>query len=153
MNSMKKNLTLGFVMVGFILLNGQVDVRADDGAKNNQVVEVLDDVIQPGGMFNVLSYGTSADFALKDTGLKEAGLASGLVILQSDEIRIFSSRDAMNASPLARIWLMKNAGGVSYQFQTGGEGSAEAFIIPKGSVIIVWTRVTASPISWTNVFR
>jgi len=150
---MKNNLAISFVLVSFILLNGLVETYAEDGAQNNQVVEVDADVIQPGGMFNVLSYNTDADVALKDTGLKEAGLASGIVILQSDEIRIFSSKDAMNASPLARIWLMKNADGVSYQFQTGGSGSAEDFIIPKGAAIVVWTRVSTSPVSWTNVFK
>lgn len=117
------------------------------------VVELTGNEIQPGGVFNVLSYDVPSDFPLKNTGLKEAGLAAGSVILESDEIRIFSGRDAMNASPLARIWIMRQADGVTYRFQTGGEGSAEDFVIPKGAVVIVWTRASSSSITWSNVFK
>jgi len=149
---MKNTLLICLMLVGVLLLKAQAESEGG-GAQKTHIVEVDANVIQPGGVFNVLTYNVASNIAIKNTGLKEAGLAAGSVILQSDEIRIFSSREVMDSSPLARIWLAKDADGVTYRFQTGGEGSAEDFVIPKGAVVMVWTRVSTSPVTWSNVFR
>lgn len=120
--------------------------------RSSNLIALTENFIQPGGMFNVLTYNLLADTPLKNTGLKEAGLAAGPVILKSDEIRIFRDRSSMDAAPLARLWLNSAEGG-SYWFHTGGDGSAEDYVIPKGAAVVVWTRASTAPISWNNVLK
>ena len=126
--------------------------RAESDTGQAVIVEVDQNMIQGGGVFNVLTYAAPKAITLSATGLKEAGLAAGTAVPKSDEIRIFASRDVMNASPLARIWLNQREGG-AYWFITGGEGAAADFVIPEGAAVVVWTRAGTAPVSWTNVFR
>lgn len=120
-------------------------------ALNDKVVEYTGEALAP-GLFHVVTYAAPAAMAVKDTGLREAGLAAGPVVPKADEIRIFANRDAMNAAPLARIWMNSREGG-AYWFITGGEGDASAFVIPAGAAVVVWTRAGTTPVSWTNAFR
>ncbi|HMP90510.1 MAG TPA: hypothetical protein PJ991_09925 [Kiritimatiellia bacterium] len=145
---MKRILSLWVVCL--ILVSGGIPAWAES-ADTPSVVDAEDGVLRAGGVFSVVTYAAPEDMVLSSTGLKEAGLASGPIVLRSDEIRIFSSRDVMNSAPLARIWLNSREGG-RYWFHTGGEGSAEDFVIPKGAVVVVWTRASQSSIAWTNVF-
>jgi hypothetical protein len=129
-----------------------VATRAESNAGEAVIVEVDQNLIQGGGVFNVLTYAAPKAIELSATGLKEAGLVAGTAVPRSDEIRIFANRDVMNASPLARIWLNQREGG-AYWFISGGEGAAADFIIPEGAAVVVWSRVGTAPVSWTNVFR
>lgn len=114
--------------------------------------EVTDDQLLAGGVFNVATYAAPRAVTLAETGLKEAGLQAGPVIPKSDEIRIFTSRDVMNAAPLARIWLNAREGG-QYWFITGGEGDASTFTIPEGAAVVIWIKSGSTPLAWKNVFR
>lgn len=137
-----------------LILSFSVTAFAENGnaAGGNNIIELADGKILPGGVFNVLTYASPSAVRLGDSGLKEAGLTAGPFILKSDEIRIFSSREASNAAPLARIWLNASKGG-GYWFQTGGEGSADDFVIPEGAMVVVWTRASAEPVMWTSIFE
>lgn len=142
--------TLGLFLLA-VLVAASIPVYAAD-AESSSVVEWSGGPIRPGGIFTILTYSAPRDLRLADTGLREAGLAAGLMIRNADEIRIFASRTVMNESPLARVWL--NAGKTgAYWFQTGGEGKADDFVIPKGAAVVVWTRVSTNAITWSNVFE
>jgi len=145
---MKTKLFAGLVMLSITVCG----VRAESGENNAVIVEVGQGQIQGGGVFNVLTYAAPRAITVSQTGLKEAGLTAGPIIPKSDEIRIFANRDAMNASPLARIWLNQREDG-AYWFITGGEGAAGEFTIPEGAAVVVWSRVATSAVNWTNVFR
>mgnify|MGYP001324515843 CR=1 FL=1 len=144
---MKTILPLLLIVLGL----GSAPLMAAD-ALQDKVVEYTGDTLAPGGLFHVVTYDAPAAMAVKDTGLREAGLAAGPVVPKSDEIRIFANRDVMNAAPLARIWLNSREGG-TYWFITGGEGDASDFVIPAGAAVVVWTRASTAPVSWTNAFR
>lgn len=133
-----------------VLVAGTWPLAASD-APQDKVVEYTGEALAP-GLFHVVTYAAPAALAVKDTGLREAGLAAGPVVPKSDEIRIFANRDVMNAAPLARIWLNSREGG-TYWFITGGEGDASDFVIPAGAAVVVWTRAGTAPVSWTNAFR
>lgn len=145
---MKMNHFACLVMVSL----GVCAVPAESGENNAVIVEVDQGQIQGGGVFNVLTYASPRAVRLSETGLKETGLTAGSIIPKSDEIRIFASRDVMNASPLARIWLNQREGGM-YWFITGGTGAAGDYVIPEGAAVVVWSRAATNSVSWTNVFR
>jgi hypothetical protein len=89
---------------------------------------------------------------LSDTGLKEAGLTAGEFFPKSDEIRIFSSKDKMNESPKARIWLNAKEGG-GYWYHTGGTGSAEHHLIQAGEAVAIIMKASKKPVIWENPLR
>ncbi len=146
---MKKNLMVTMIPMLLFALNIQQPCFA---GQESYMSEVTGNEIAGGGVFNVATFDSPVAIRLADTGLKEAGLAAGDVVPKSDEIRIFSSREAMNAAPLARIWLNQREGG-AYWFITGGDGDASEFIIPEGAAVVIWTKASIKPVSWTNVFR
>jgi hypothetical protein len=119
---------------------------------DDPVQPLRDGVIAANGAFTLLSGSVPEAMRLADTGLLEAGLVAGEVVRQSDEIRIYTSKDAMQAAPLARIWLNQREGG-QYWFLTGGEGAAADFVIPTGAAVLVWTRAGLVPVTWQNVFE
>jgi len=142
--------TLGIFLLA-VLVAVSVSMRAA-ASDSSSIVEWSGGPISPGGIFTVLTYAAPRDMRLADTGLREAGLAAGLMIRKADEIRIFASRDVMNESPLARVWINAGKSG-AYWFQTGGEGKADDFVIPKGAAVVVWTRASTNAITWSNVFE
>ena len=145
---MKLMIRFVFIVVAGLLA---ASTHADQSA-DAVIVEVTGGKLLPNGAFNVLTYEVEQDMTLSATGLREAGLAAGPIVLRSDEIRIYTSRAVMNAAPLARIWLNARENG-HYWFHTGGSGSAEQFVIPKGAAVVVWTRASTTSIAWDNVFR
>lgn len=104
----------------------------------------------PNGAYNVVTYAAPRAVPLAELGLKEAGLAAAVVFQKADEIRIFTSRASLDAneSPKARIWV--NAAEGKLWFHTGGEGSAEGYVIQPGEVVLVHTRASTAPIAWKN---
>ena len=79
------------------------------------------------------------DLPLRDLGLREAGLRGAPLFPQADEIRVLAGTNALNASPVARIWI--NAAQTNaYWFHTGGTGSAEQYVVEKGRTVVTVTR-------------
>jgi hypothetical protein len=107
--------------------------------------------IQP-GTYNLATDHAPAALTLRETGLKEAGLAAGEFFPQADEIRIFPSKDRMNESPKARIWLNAREGG-QYWYHTGGSGSAAEHRVEKGEALVIYTRISTNTLTWANPFR
>jgi len=149
--TMKIILSSTFVALALGLAWATAGSPAGDAPNAAQIIEVSDGTIQPNGTFTVLTYDAPRELHMGATGLKEAGLAAGDIVLKSDEIRIYENREAIHAAPLARIWINRRENG-QYWFHTGGSGSAEHFVIPKGATVIVWTRASTEAVSWTNVF-
>ncbi len=106
----------------------------------------------PDGIYHIVTYAAPVALRISETGLKEAGLAAGNNVLTADEIRVFSNRDVSNATPLARIFLHTKHQG-AYWFATGGEGAASDFLIPEGAMVVVYTRASKQPLTWTNAFK
>lgn len=121
-------------------------------ADEELIAPIKDGIIRPHGAYTILTYEAPAAMRIVDTGLREAGLAVGQVILQSDEIRVFENRDVTESAPMARLWLNGQEGG-AYWFILGGKGSAMDFVIPKGAMVVVWTRAGKKPVTWQNVFE
>ena len=76
---------------------------------------------------------------LRELGLREAGLRGATLFPQADEIRVLAGTNALNASPVARIWI-NTAQTNAYWFHTGGTGSAENYVIEKGRTVVTVTR-------------
>lgn len=115
------------------------------------VLHEVTDRILPDGAFNVVTYSAPRAVKVSDLGLREAGFRGGPTFRAADEIRIFASREQMNASPKARLWL--NTRENAWWFHTGGEGSAEAFELQAGEVLILVTRASTEAIAWVNPLR
>jgi hypothetical protein len=98
-----------------------------------------------------VSYAAPKAMKLTEMGLREAGLRGAPVFRAGDEIRIFASQAEMNASPKARIWL--NTKENAWWFHTGGQGSADAFELQAGEVMVILTRASTEPIAWINPLR
>lgn len=127
------------------------EVVAEKADAQGVVLHEVVDTLQPGGAFNVVTYGSPRAVKLADLGLKEAGLRGGPVFRAADEIRIFASRDLMQASPKARLWL--NTRENAWWYHTGGQGSAEDFTLQPGEVMVIVTRASAAAIAWSNPLR
>ncbi len=116
------------------------------------LIHEVTDTLLPSGAFNVVTYAAPRAAKVAELGLREAGVAAGPVFQKSDELRIFAQRDLMRESPLARLWFNAREGGQLW-YHTGGEGSAAAFVLQPGQVLVVHTRVSSQPITWVNVLR
>ena len=129
------------LLVAFTLMFAG-SARADGPA----VVEVVD-TLAPSNALNVVTYAAPRAVPIAELGLD--ALSSGAAIMVADEIRIFASRDAMDASPKARLWRNAREGN-RWWYQTGGAGSAEAHVVQPGEVVVVVTRASTRPIAWKN---
>ncbi|HMP76140.1 MAG TPA: hypothetical protein PKE12_07585 [Kiritimatiellia bacterium] len=110
------------------------------------LVEVVD-TLAPSNALNVVTYSAPRAVSIAELGLD--ALHAGVAIMVADEIRIFASRDAMDASPKARLWRNAREGN-RWWYQTGGVGSAEGHVVQPGEVIVVVTRASTQPIAWKN---
>lgn len=88
------------------------------------------------------------DLPLRSFGFREAGLRAGLLFAGADEIRIMGSTNALQSAPLARIWINAQVTN-SYWFYTGGQGSAEDFVVAKGRTVVAVTRASTNAIRVT----
>lgn len=135
---------------GVRLLASDAPTTSSGSAETAEFHQITDTIL-PGGAINVVTYAAPRTVKLADLGLREAGLKGGPVFRAGDEIRIFASRSAMNASPKARIWL--NTRENAWWYHTGGQGSAEAFALQAGEVMVILTRASTEPIAWVNPLR
>ena len=131
-------------------VNAAETIAAQSDAQGVVLHEVVDG-LKPGGAFNIVTYGSPRAVKLAELGLKEAGLQGGPVFRAADEIRIFASRDLMQARPKARIWL--NTRENAWWYHTGGEGSAEDFTLQPGEVMVIVTKASTAAIAWPNPLR
>lgn len=120
------------------------------GASTLHLHEVTDSIL-PSGTFNVITYAAPRAIALKELGLKEAGVRGGPVFQASDELRIFASRTLMEQRPKARVWL--NSREQAWWYHTGGNGSAEALVLQPGEVLVLVTKASTSAVAWKNPLR
>jgi hypothetical protein len=107
------------------------------------------DHIKPSNAVNVITLNAPRAISLRELGLE--ALRAGAAIMVADEIRIFTSGDALNARPAVRIWRNSREGG-RWWYQTGGEGSAEGHVIEPGQAVLVITRASTEAIPWSNPF-
>jgi len=140
----------GLSFTGVCFGGGEESTAAKTEANAETFYEITD-TIRPGGAINVVTYAAPRAMKLADMGLREAGLRGGPVFRAGDEIRIFASQAEMNASPKARIWL--NTRENAWWFHTGGQGSADAFELQAGEVMVILTRASTEPIAWINPLR
>ena len=115
------------------------------------VLHEVTDRILPHGALNVVTFAAPRTLKVSELGLREAGFRGGPTFRAADEIRIFASREQMNASPKARLWL--NTRENAWWFHTGGEGSAEAYELQTGEVLVLVTRASTEAIAWVNPLR
>lgn len=101
--------------------------------------------IQP-KTFTTLVEATAKDIPLRDLKLREAGLTPVVHFKDADEIRILNPADTTRKAPEARIWINTSQTN-AYWFHTGGEGSAENYIIKPGRMIVIHARSLAKPVS------
>ncbi|HEY8240876.1 MAG TPA: hypothetical protein VIH35_05485 [Kiritimatiellia bacterium] len=108
----------------------RVEIHGTDGATN----------------YTVLAWPRSAPVAVKDAGLVEAGLAGGVNVMQSDEIRVLDNSKGMGSvtAPKARIWIKDGA----LQFSLQSDDSAGDYQIQPGEVVIV-VRKRGPSLTWT----
>lgn len=123
-------------------------VLAMESFADSSMYREISDTISPTGSYNVVTYAAPRAITLKQLGLREAGLTGGKVFRLSDEIRVFVSRDKIEQSPKARLWL--NTRENAWWYHTGGEGSAEDFELLPGEVMMIITRGSKEPIFWKN---
>lgn len=93
----------------------------------------------------VLIEAATTDIPLRDLKLREAGLAPGGYFQEADEIRVFRSKAVMNESPEARIWLNARQTN-AYWFHTGGEGSAEGYLVRSNAAVVIVTRGSSNTV-------
>ncbi len=105
-------------------------------------------LILPPGQAQVVVRDAARAMPIRELGLREAGLAAGPVFMRADEIRIFDSAAQTNESPRTRLWINTMQTN-RYWFHTGGRGSAEDFVIPRGAAVAVVTRASTNAIPWT----
>ena len=105
-------------------------------------------LLLPPGQARVVVRSAARPLPVRELGLREAGLAAGPVFPRADEIRIFDSAAKTNESPRARLWLNSTQTN-RYWFHTGGRGSAEGYVIPRGAAVAVVTRASTNAVSWT----
>lgn len=125
---------------------------ASNAGATDLLIREVTDTLLPSGVYNVVTYASPRAVNVAELGLREAGVAAGPVFQKADEIRIFSSRTAMEASPRARLWFNTREGGQLW-YHTGGAGSAAGHVLQAGEVLVIYTRVSAQPIAWVNVLR
>lgn len=136
------------LQAGLVLAQGQPAAGGSPGFLMHDVTDSL----LPSGVYNVVTYEAPRAVRMADLGLKEAGLAAGPVFRLADEARIFESRSVMEQSPKARLWLNAREGG-RWWYHTGGEGSAEGHVLQPGEVLVILTRASTRPLTWTNPLR
>jgi len=148
-----KTFARALLVVGLVPWNSMAADAVSAAPASGSIVELSESgIIHPHQVFTVLTYEAPREFLLGNTGLKEAGLKAGAFPPGSDEIRVFVDRTATNSAPMARIWINDRQEG-AYWFITGGEGDAAGFVIPKGAMVVVWTRASTEPVTWKNVFE
>ncbi len=124
-------------------------VWAADAPERPFVLHEAVDGLAPSNANNLVTYAAPRAISLGALGLKAAGLKAGPALLRADEVRIFASREVMNESPKARLFLNSGKDG-QWWYHTGGRGSAEGHVIRPGEAVVVITRVSARPIAWRN---
>jgi hypothetical protein len=143
-------------MVGALLcVAASQGVLAADTAKAgvaDVLIREVTDTLMPSGVYNVVTYAAPRAVKVADLGLREAGVAAGPMFQKADELRIFASRAALDASPQARLWFNAREGGQLW-YHTGGAGSAAGHVLQPGEVLVIHTRVSTQPIAWVNVLR
>lgn len=137
-------------VVALLALAPWFSYAANKGAE--PVLHEVVDHLAPSNTLNVLTFSAPRATTVRELGLEDIGLTAGPLLVKADEIRIFANRDAINASPKARLWL-NSLKGNRWWYQTGGEGAADEHVIQPGEMVIVITRATTREIAWTNVFR
>jgi hypothetical protein len=122
--------------------------RADESAAPARIeMHKVVDRLMPSNAVNVVTLNAPRAIPLRELGLE--ALREGVAIMVADEIRIFTSGDALNVRPAARIWRNAREGG-RWWYQTGGVGSAEGHVIEAGQAVIVITRASTAKIPWSN---
>ena len=119
-----------------------------DSAEQIVLHKVIDRLL-PSNALNVVTYEAPRAIALRALNLDGVGLTPGPAIMKADEIRIFTNRSVMGASPKARIWLNAREGG-RWWYQTGGVGSAEDHVIQPGEAVVIITHATTTERPWKN---
>jgi hypothetical protein len=143
----------GVVLVAGTACGGQeLQARPADATGSSFLIHEVTDSLLPSGVYNVVTYASPRAVKVAELGLREAGLTQGRVPKEADEIRIFSSREKMQESPKARLWLNAREHGQLW-YQTGGTGPAEGHVLEAGEVLVVYTRAAVTPIAWANPLR
>ncbi len=146
------------MVFGVMTLLATVSIQAETleqpkagGASSQVLIHEVTDSLLPSGVYNVVTYAAPRGVKLVDLGLREAGVRGGPVFRVADEIRIFASREKMEESPKARLWL--NTRENAWWYHTGGEGSAEGFALQPGEVMVIVTKASTAPLAWKNPLR
>lgn len=98
--------------------------------------------------YNIVGYNVPRRMKISELGFREAGFSGGRNMTQSDEIRILASGVGVYGSPKVRIWL--NSANGQFTFQAGGTGSAENYQVEPDEALIIYTRKSSAPWTWTN---
>ncbi len=122
-------------------------VRAEQAAPARIELHKATDRLVGSNAVNLITLAAPRAIPLRELGLE--ALKAGPAIMVADEVRIFTGRDVMNASPAVRIWRNAREGG-SWWYQTGGTGSAADHVIQPGQAVVVVTRGSERDIAWTN---
>jgi hypothetical protein len=111
-------------------------------------------VLQGGGIYNVVSYNLPYRVTLADCGLREAGFSGApagepVNPNNSDELRILTRSAGSMGSPKARI--LMDADG-QFVFWSGGPflASAEHYRLQVDDALIVYTVMSESDLVWTQ---
>ena len=131
------------MMIAGMVFAMTVGVRAE-----NPLYRQVTESIAPSGSYNVVTYAAPRAVKLAELGLLEAGLKGGPVFRVADEIRVFVSREKIEESPKARIWF--NTREHAWWYNTGGQGSAEEFVLNEGEVLMIVTKASKDMIVWKN---
>ena len=151
MKQLRLLLTMAWVSGAWIGTSFASEPVAGKSDASEPVLHEVTDSILPHGALNVVTFAAPRAVKISELGLREAGFRGGAVFRAADEIRIFASRAQMNASPKARLWL--NTKERAWWYHTGGEGSAEAFELQAGEVMVLVTRASTEAIAWVNPLR
>lgn len=107
------------------------------------------DRLLPSNALNVVTFSAPRAISVRELGLDSAGLRAGPAIVKADEIRIFTNRNVMEASPKVRLWLNEREGN-RWWYQTGGQGNAEDHVIEPGEVVVIVTHASTNELPWVN---
>ena len=143
-----KGFAMRYSYVGLmVVLLGLSVVRAS----GEPVLHEVTDALLPSNVFNVVTYASPRDIKLAELGLAEAGVAGAPRFHKADEVRVFVSREKMEENPKARLWF--NTRENAWWYYSGGEGSADDFVLRAGEMLVVYTRISAARIPWVNPLR
>lgn len=151
MRHLARILFVGLITSVVTGANGRAETSAqpvDEPALHRH--EVTDSIL-PSGTYNIVTYAAPRAVPLMELGLKDVGLRGGPVFRVADELRIFASRDVMEQSPKARLWL--NTRENAWWYHTGGEGSAEGVVLQPGEVLVIVTKASTEILAWKNPLR